>query len=227
MALQLVEIIFNDTPSKYNRDLTEFLKRNIETIILKGKLKLKFTIANNNDLNKLVEIGVKRLPVMFIQKKSFVSVPIIVEEIRRIVNNSKNIAPPKNEDEVLQDHFNACIGQIRKGNDGKIQLPKENDEYEDEENKMMDKFYQEAAKRDGKKEGGPYTGIKPNRNYENEEMEALPPQIVSDASRNHRTDNISIPGSASASLKKLRSGGDGSTDDALMQALLQKIDTAD
>ena len=62
--MQLVEIIFNDEPSKKNKELTDFIGKNLVTIIKKGQIQFKFKIAQTADITTLHKRGIKELPVM-------------------------------------------------------------------------------------------------------------------------------------------------------------------
>ena len=112
MVVRVAELIFNDTPSKYNKDLTDFLDRNIDTIIIKGQIKFNFKIAKASELTALRDSGIKRLPAMMLDGKPYIGVPTIVAELRKRVKTSKSTAAPKSEEEVLDEYYKKTLGDI-------------------------------------------------------------------------------------------------------------------
>lgn len=145
MVLQAASIVFNDSASQFNKDLTDFLKRNLETAIRNGGLSFQFKITKPADLAGLRQMGIKRLPAMIINNKPFVGVPNIIAEIRSRVKNSKNIAPEKSEEEIVREYQIAALGNITKDNEGRLQV---HDEPETDENdNLMSAFNREIQRR--------------------------------------------------------------------------------
>lgn len=145
MVLQAASIIFNDSASQFNKDLTDFLHRNLETAIRRGGLSFQFKIAKPADLAELRQTGIKRLPAMLINSKPFVGVPNIIAEIRSRVKNAKNAAPEKSEDEIVREFQMASLGNITKDAEGRFQI---HDEPEtDESTSLMSDFNREIQRR--------------------------------------------------------------------------------
>jgi hypothetical protein len=120
MTTQVAKVIFNDSASKFNRDLVDFLKRNLETAIRRGRISFSFKIAETNELPQLRKQGIKRLPAMIFNNNIFIGVPDIIAEIRRSVKNSKTVAPVKSEEEIIRDFQMGVMGPVSKDAEGKL-----------------------------------------------------------------------------------------------------------
>lgn len=145
MVLQAASIVFNDSASQFNKDLTDFLARNLETAIRKGGITFQFKIAKPADLAGLRQMGVKRLPAMLINNKPYVGVPDIIAEIRSRVKNSRQTAPEKSEEEVIRDYQMAALGNITKDAEGRLQVHDEPEKDETED--LMASFNREIQRR--------------------------------------------------------------------------------
>jgi hypothetical protein len=236
MVVQTAELIFNDTPSRYNKDLTDFLDRNIELIITKGQIKFRFKIAKAANISSLRAKGIKRLPAMILGKRPYIGVPVIVEELRKRVRCSKSSAAPKSEEEVLDDFFKQTLGDIQHDDEGKHIIPQDNEM--DDEVDLGNLFNEEMKRRndgdsDGKRQGG-NTGKrqganrrgppKPDRlaiqdddDYEDRAPPRRPPP---------RLNNIdtATAGDPLATLNNMRStSGKQSPDDDMLQTLLERM----
>lgn len=128
MTTQVANIIFNDSASRFNRDLIDFLKRNLDPAIKRGRISFNFKIAETNELPQLRQQGIKRLPAMILNNKPFIGVPDIIAEIRRVVKTSKSMAPPRSEDEVIRDYQLSVIGPVSKDAEGKLVVHDDDDE---------------------------------------------------------------------------------------------------
>jgi len=128
MVLTCAELIFHNSPTKNNKDLTEFLKRNIKSIIERGRIKFRFKIAKAADLDQLRERGIKKLPTMILDKRQYIGVPKIIECLHGRVKNSQKTAPRKPETELLDDYFKETLTSgVGKGPDGKFKIEENND----------------------------------------------------------------------------------------------------
>jgi hypothetical protein len=229
--LRVAEVIFNNTPSQFNKDLTEFLKRNIKNIIQRGMIKFKFVIAHNDDLPKLRNNGIKRLPVMLVDGKQFTSVPLIIDELQKRVKFSKGAAAPKSDEETLNDYFKSALGNIKTDRDGKIDTSSFNDdEEEDMGNKLMEAATKEATRRNIK---GDTVYTQKNapvyedtcRQQANKSSNQQYNQQYSQQYKQERPDNVQNKdaGDPMRALTSMRSKGEKSPDDDLMAALLEKM----
>jgi hypothetical protein len=223
--LRVAEVILNNTPSQFNKDLTDFLERNLKPIIYRAMIKFKFVVAHENDLPKLRNNGIKRLPVMIIDGKQYTSVPLIIEELQKRVRNSKNVAAPKTEDEILADHFKHTLGDIKHDRDGKIDTSSFNDDEEDDHAamgaKLTDAAMKEAARRNLKSDNNVY---KQQPKYEDTGRQYTN-KSQPDRRQNDRPDNVQNKdaGDPMRALSNMKSKGEKSPDDDLMEALLAKM----
>lgn len=247
MPLAVATIYFNDTASRFNKDLTDFLKRNLEKSIRQGRLTYSFKIAQTNELADLRRIGIKRLPAMVVGKTTCIGVPEIIEEIRKRVETSKAPAPPKTEDEIVREFQMAALGNVTKDADGKLVV---NDNDGDDMNKddLQHKLQQEMQRRglaqtgNGENENGPASRMKPkpqprapDRTADrDDDFEDRRPQVTQGAGyatpRNQpkpRADNLDNPqmGDAFAALGRVsrNATAEDRKDDELMANLLAKI----
>lgn len=231
MSTVVAELYFNNSPTKNNRDLTEYLRRNLEVAIRKGNIKFRFHIAKTSDLARLRDAGIKRLPVMMLGKNQFVGVPNIVNELVRRVQTSKAPAPLKTDSEVLQDYFANTIGDVKKQGDGKIDV----NAMDQESTEQMDfsgRLMRERDRRAGDQQVNPMearTRPAPNKasrdhvqddDYENREPprnKQERPQYVA------RNDNID-PGDPIAALSRVQSQPGREKDDEMVMMMLGKIE---
>ncbi len=148
MVVTQTEIIFNDTPSKHNRDLTDYLKRNLENIIRKGNIKFLFKIAKTSDLQDLRDRGIKRLPVLLPKgRKPVIGVPDIIHYLQTLVKSSKKIAAPKSDEEVLAQFMMENINSgVTKNSEGQFITPTDEDP---ESNPNLLEAYQRELDRRG------------------------------------------------------------------------------
>ncbi len=138
MVIKTAEIIFNNKPSKFNKDLVEFLKKNLNTIIIRAQIKFRYVVVNSDDFDSLKSRGITRLPAMVYQNRNFISVPDIVNELKSQVSNSKSMAPPKSEEEVVQDFFKQSLGDIKTDSEGKILVNEMDQEEENAEKRNLE-----------------------------------------------------------------------------------------
>lgn len=230
MVVQTAELFFNDAPSRYNKDLTDFLERNIQTIITKGQIMFRFKIAKGKELSRLRSRGISRLPAMVLQNKPFIGVPIIVEELRKRVKRSKTVAAVKSEEEVLADYFQKTLGNIQYDDEGKHIIPIDDDSDGDEPDLLN--AYNAEVQRRGSGDRGAHRGAsrnapsKPDRmavqDNDYDESYAAPPR----QQRPPRQNNVDEPeaGNPIAVLNQLTSKNKKSSqDDDMMRTLLERM----
>ena len=247
MVLQSVSIVFNDSASQFNKDLTDFLQRNLEAAIRRGNMSFQFKIAKPADLPGLRQLGVKRLPAMLINNRPFVGVPEIIGEIRNRVKNSRTEAPGKTEEEIVREYQLQSLGNITKDADGKFQVP--NDAEDNADGDLMASYNKEIQRRGmGGGGGGGNTDLddipqqrmgrvrQPSRDtdreHDDEDYDApAPPRARQPPAHQRgrpapRDDNLANPRMADA-MESLRNIGRNATgedaqDDAMMAALLAR-----
>ena len=233
--LQVAEVIFNNTRSQINKDLTEFLKRNLKPIILRASVQFKFTIANKDDLPAMRDNGIKRLPVMIINNKHYTSVPMIITELQKRVKHSKTVAAPKSEAEVLSDYFKHELGDIKTDRDGKIDTSKFVDDDDDDiGSKLTDAAMKEVNRRNIKADNTIYRQqpikFEETRSNQYNGSGGVSSGVSSSGSnrstgrQSERNDNVQRDaGDPMRALNSMQSRGERSPDDDLVAALLDKI----
>jgi hypothetical protein len=248
MVLTVVSIIFNDSASQFNKDLTDFLRRNTEVAIRKGQLSFNYRIAYAADLPELRSQGIRRLPAMIIGKEPpVIGVPNIIEAIRNRVRTSKSEAAPKTEDEMVREFQISAMGEIKKDADGKFVVQDEQDE--DTRTALLANFQKEVERRGqntqygDKGDTGNVTEKRltqappPRPTARSKEVERddtynnrAPPVVQSHGQRPaySRPDNLANPemNDAIAALqrvKKTARSGDDRQDDDMMARLLERM----
>jgi hypothetical protein len=115
MGVQIVQLILEGSPSSINKQLLEFIKRNLRDIITRGQVRLKFKVAKPSDTPKLKARGVKKLPAMLLPGgKSCEGRVEIAQWLISTVKNSRQVAAPKSDEEVLRDYYTS---ELTKGRD--------------------------------------------------------------------------------------------------------------
>ena len=128
-GIRNVELIINDTPTRNNKDLIDFLHKNLDTIVVRARIKLKFNLAKPHDISSFRDRGLTKFPALIDDGDTCVGVTNIVENLRKRVRSSKRSAPPKNETEVLNEFMHAEAFQgVGKTTDGVFEVPKDDDE---------------------------------------------------------------------------------------------------
>lgn len=241
MVLQSATIIFNDSSSRLNRDLVDYLKRNLQAVIRKGSLVFQYKIVKPSDFDGLRRMGVKTLPAMIINNRPYIGVPNIIAEIRRRSKNNPITVQEKTDDETVRDFQMASLGDVKKDADGKFVLPAEQET--DESKSLMDAFQREVQRR-GAAAGhvNPDYGETMNhatrtpRNTE-QDLDDHPQDNRRNTAYNtnpapmYRPDNIDNPQMADA-LASLNAIGRNATDqdrqdDTMMAALLARMGGGD
>lgn len=235
MVLLLASIIFNDSASQFNKDLTDFLRRNVEIAIKRGGLSFDYKIVKPADLAELNKKGINRLPAMMIGSRSYIGVPDIIQEIRERVKNSVQNVPEKSEDEIVHEYqMNEINQNVSKNSDGKFQIVEDKDR--DESTELNSRFAEEMKRRGGT-QSAPTQPANPDRNPvqdydEFDHRPTQPQQTGSYGAPPIRHDNIDIfanPAMADAmeSLANTKKGFqsvDSAKDDEMMAALLSKME---
>lgn len=251
MTLTVATIYFNDTASKFNKDLTEFLRRNIEKSIRQGRLSYSFKITQTNELADLRRKGIKRLPAMVVGNTTCIGVPEIIEEIHKRVKNSRAPAQPKTEDEIVREYQLAALGNVTKDADGKLVVnDNESDEVaeDDLKGRALAEMQRRGLSQSGAGNGEPADRMRPKpqpkapdrtADRDDDFEDRRPPPITHGNTgyaqpRNQqrpRDDNLDNPGmqDAYASLNRVgrNATAEDRKDDELMANLLSKIGGGD
>jgi hypothetical protein len=232
MSLTAVELIFNDSPSKFNKELTDFLRKNLEKIVLRGQIKIIFKIVEPGDIEKLRKREITRLPAMNIpgSRTPIMGVPDIVEYFRQKVKNSRNVAPPKTEEEVLSEYMNSEM-RASKDSDGKLITPNDQEDTDQSGSELQSLALKEIERR--QKELSDFKGNQISEKNSRGGRSAPPSNPRQDARQEHtpqhhnpRSDNIAAAaGDPMTVLNNMKKTGDENADDNLMGMLLQRMDT--
>jgi len=232
MPLQSATIFFNDSSSQYNKELVEFLERNLTLAIKKGGLCFIFKICKKTDLSALRALNINKLPALVIKESNYIGVPEIIDEINyRIKSNIKKI-PKKSEEELTRDYtMSTILENVHKNSDGKL-VVSEAMEFDDK-NSALAKYNAELDKRatsighteDSLKKNREMQGIKPSRSSTDDRYSAddefnaeFNAEFNTEYNKiNHRADNVQNNSMAQYS------NNDNSQDDMMMEALLNKI----
>lgn len=236
--LKSLEIVMSDKASKNNKSLTDYLQRNMRTIIIKGCIRFQFKIATTNDLKELHQKGIKRLPAMIDNQKYYIGVPDIVAELHRRVKNSKNQAAPKNEEEIVRDFMMDALREgVQRDAEGKLATPTD-DDLEDKSGDFMSKFYKEQQRREASVNHGvngqprqrgewdrptntDRTAKQDDDTYETRRVQQVPAFQQAPSRVPPRADNIGDPMRALNHIRE-QSGGNHQDDD-MMAALLERM----
>lgn len=246
MAFQPAVIYFNDSSSKFNRDLTDFLERNIKTAIVRGKLRFQFKIANENDLARLKKMSVKKLPAMIISKNAYVGVPDIVDAIRLHVKTSKSSAAPKTDDENVHEFMMAAL-DAKTDVKGKFLKDQGDTDEQQPGDDLMSKYNREVERRglvsatpidrDDDDDNRP-APKKPSRTFvqdhidtdiDEQETPQQPPRAPTKQQRGRaRPDNIGTEGmddvmASMQNIRKTARSAEDAKDDDMMAQLIAKM----
>lgn len=227
MVLKAASLIFNDSSSPFNKELIEFLRRNLESVILKCSIMFHFKIAKAAELKELKDMGITRLPAMTIGKDHYIGVPNIVSELRNRVKLNTDTAAMKTDDEILRDFQISALGDVKKNSDGQFVINDNDDDEDKDKNELMSAFNKEIARRTGNTAPNE-NKLKPTR--PNQET-SRPSQPSHQNNSNHskqknnresREDNVD---DAMQSLKNIRksTSSDDAQDDNMMEALLARM----
>lgn len=246
MPLSVATIYFNDNAGRFNKDLVDFLRRNLEKSIRQGRLSFSFKIVQTANQPELTSKGITRLPAMVLGRTIKIGVPSIIEEIRKCVESSKKVATPKTEEEIVREYQLAALGDIKKDADGKIVINDQEDENMDKEDlqrKAQAEMQRRGLAQAGAANGEPADRFKqqpaprqPDRTAARDDdfEDRRPPPVTQGGGyatpRNQpgpRADNIDNPQMADAFAALGRVGRNATAedrkDDELMATLLAKI----
>ena len=238
MPLQTAEIIFNDSSAKSYKDLVDFLKRNLESIILKGQLKFRFKIIQTGELDSMRKKGVTSYPALVLiggNQKPYMGTPTIIELLRQRVKRSKTMATPKSEEEVLDSYFKGEM-HAKKGDDGKLIVP--DDQEPSGQLDLTAALNREVDRRTN--ELSQFTGFKTDQvpskparsNTVDRDNDFEDRGMTQTHGQRPRQDNVQQKNEAGDPMavfnnRRPAENGDAAEDDKLMQALLQRMGGGD
>lgn len=189
------EIYFNNSCSKYNKQLVDYLTKNLESLITVGKLQFNFEIVSNSA--KLKERNITRLPALIVNSKTHIGVDKIISylnSVQKVQRKSAFGGGDGDGDEMLHEYNMSAMGNI-KMTAGKL-VVEDNDDDDDSNEDLKARLNMEVKRREA-------AG---HKIVEEKEM----PQR-----NNYRTENNTIGGHTSHAPQKVEMlpyHGDGVTD---------------
>ncbi len=234
MAQQVVTIIFNDSASQFNKDLTDYLNRNLSLAIKKGGLLFHFKIAKPKDLSDLRNKGIKRLPAMIINESYYIGVPDIVKEINFRIKSSTSEVAPKTEEEMIRSFQLNILGNPKINNDKDKKFvfdnDKDDDDKDDDTKELTAKLNNEVKRRGINNVN---TNLQGDRNMENngqarnmnrnQTTESDDEDYAPRANNLRSDDNLQIA-IANANAKHAENGeANDQQDDAMLRNMLERI----
>jgi len=159
MSTRRIKVLFKDTSSRHNKELTDFLKRNLKDIIMRGCISFEFVVVRPDDVKKVMREGVNKLPALVDNHNVVVGTPLIVEFLRKAIKNSRTAARVKTSEEQIFDLQRSVVMAGCSKVDGKFQTSEDNDE-DGIGKDLIDKTNREAERRRAStKKGAKPTGI--------------------------------------------------------------------
>jgi hypothetical protein len=214
--LSVSELIINDTPTRNNKELLDFLSNNLDTIVLRGHTKLRFTLAKSSDMSALRDRGFTKFPVLYDDKANCIGSAIIVDELKKRVRVSKKPVTAKNESEVLEEFMrNEAFKGVERNSEGRFEVKGDID---DDPNTQLEKQVSEETER-RKKNGKNVYGA--NKQAKNNDLDVKGPRRdqTEDIRANFR--DRGRPDNVSPSKKQNKAPLTG--DDLMVQQMLEKI----
>ncbi len=225
--VQQVTIIFNDSASQFNKDLTDFLNRNLSLAIKKGGMLFHFKIAKPKDLTDLRNKGIKRLPAMIINESYFIGVPDIIKEINIRIKSSTSEIAPKTEEEMIRSFQLNILGnpKINNDKDKKIVFDDKDDDDKDDDSKELTAKLNNEVKRRGINNVN--TNLQGDRHMENNgQARNLNRNQTTDSDDDEyspRADNLQTA-IANANAKHAENGeANDLKDDEMLRSMLERI----
>jgi hypothetical protein len=235
-----INIIFHEDDKEKNKDLTDYLDKNLKEIITRGRIYFNFIIATNNDTDKLEHDGITLLPALLPKNsKPVLGLKNIYKFINHCMNNPK-ANRIKSEEEILQEFMDKEIkngvSKIKDGNKRKLIV---NDDKENDDEFSNDNINRKIQSEQRKRGMNPnnngsanmnmdelYTPNRPNNlndnldgdddeDNENEDEETNKP--MSSKSRNNDSNNEPL------NVFNNMQANSGSQDDDMFKSLLEKL----
>ena len=140
--MNIIDVYCADENSCYNKELTDFLKRNIKHIIQKGKLALRFNIIKLEKVSETKNaLKVTSLPAIKIHNKAYCDmnniITIINKSINKTISQEENTSLEDYNKKILLESIeikNGILINNEKEEEG-FNLEKRKKEYEEERKK--------------------------------------------------------------------------------------------
>lgn len=192
-----MQLIFSNKPSHLNKKLIKFFKINLLNLN-KASMIFDFEVANPEDIDKYVSMGIKNYPVLIHKNTSVTGVEKIITYLKQIVQKHNNRILNKTESEKLDDFWKHTLGKVEVDESGKLK-PDDDDEDDDAGADLQHKIQKAFEAR-------------------NNSTATTPASLNKGRSRGQTqlTRNNNLDESPSQTLKNMKSKGLGSMDDELM-----------
>ena len=156
------QLVFNNSNSKFNKDLVCFFKENLANVISKAGITFHFVVAKKSDIERLNSQGITKLPVLVMQNERIFGVPNIIDFLSSRIQKAMPTVP-KSEDQILEDYMSREMMSDVKRVEKQLVINDEDDE-DDEKADMSQKIdnIRKARYDDEKKQPPPY----PNKNVQ-------------------------------------------------------------
>jgi hypothetical protein len=156
------QLVFNNSDSKFNKDLVRFFKENLANVITKAGITFHFVVAQKSDIERLNSQGVTKLPILVLPNERIVGTPNIIDYLSSRVQKATPVVP-KSEDQILEDYMSREMMSDVKRVEKQLVINNDEDE-EDEKADMSQKIdnIRKARYNDEKKQPPPY----PSRNVQ-------------------------------------------------------------
>lgn len=201
-----VRILAKDNAQPGNKEMVSWLETNFESLLSKG-LRFKFRVLESEDeIQQLVDKGVKKLPVMFVGEKSFSGSIAIREFLKKYTVGGDREGPATPEEEFRDWQMSHMTKKAKEQDDG----PETDERDMDSVKRRAEAEWQERQERHRSQREK--TGM--------EASQDRPPAKKQPANTPtpRRGDNIDTP--ARAAIKAAVQSGD--KDDKLLQRLFEE-----
>ena len=189
MALRTAKIFVLNRANKQNKELLDFINKNINDIILKGCIKFDFRKIDIDDVDNYSQRGIREFPSMQIDGRIISKPNIIIQELIAHMRANKIVAPPKTDEEVVNDYLREEVtAGVAKDSKGKYIQPKEEEDEQSKINSEIRSKMIEEEKRRGLLRAGA-SEDRPARRDNDMQEQRQPARPV------YREDNVD-PGSA-------------------------------
>jgi len=239
-------IIFYEDDKAKNKELTDYLDKNLKEIITKGKIYFNFIIATENDKDKLDRDGILLLPALLPKNaKPVLGLKNIYKYINYCINNPQP-KKAKSEEEILQEFMDKEIqdgvSKVKDGNKKKL-IIKDDENIDEFSNDNINRKIQSEQRKRGL---GPndnssinanmdelYTPNRPNNLSENFSVEDDDEDDEDEDENNNSRNNTEIRNRNNNSNSNTKNdplnvfnnmqSNSGSQDDDMFKSLLEKL----
>lgn len=143
----MAELYFINANSRKNKELTDFIERNIDMIVKVGRLMFKPMVVETSQLDRLERQGITTFPAMRITGcPVFQGIDAICNELQRRVSQGKRPAAPKTPEESVSDWMMKEMGAQYDPREKKHILPNDDTE-ENLGDQLRNKFAAEQQRR--------------------------------------------------------------------------------